>query len=162
MAPFLLVAFIVVPLLEIYLISRVGHLIGLPLTLVVLLVVSILGAVVVKREGVRAWRNFRRATASGRMPTREMADGALVLVGGVLLLTPGFLTDALGFLFVLPMTRPLVRRLLTTVFLRRFLPLGPAVGAARLGSRGWRRHRRRRRGSQRVVDIDLLPRDPRG
>ncbi len=159
MAPLLLVVFLVVPLLEIYLISRVGHLIGLPLTLGVLLAVSILGAIVVKREGVRAWGNLRRAVPSGRMPTREMADGALVLVGGVLLLTPGFLTDAVGFLFVLPATRPLVRRLLTTLVLRRFLPLGPAIGATRLGAGAWRRSRHRS-GRGRLRETDLPPREP--
>lgn len=159
MAPVLLVLFLVVPLVEIYLISRVGHLIGLPLTLGVLLAVSVLGAVVVKREGVRAWGNLREAVTSGRMPTREMADGALVLVGGVLLLTPGFLTDAVGFLFVLPASRPLVRRLLTTLVLRRFLPLGPAIGATRLGTGAWRRSRGPR-GQARIGETGRLPRQP--
>lgn len=156
MAPVLFVAFIVVPLLEIYLISQVGRLIGLPLTLGVLLLVSVLGAVVVKREGVRAWRAVRHSMAMGRVPGREMADGALVLVGGVLLLTPGFLTDAMGFLLVLPTTRPIARRFLTVVALR-FLPAGRAVGAAQLGgqaTRAWRRGRRRK-GSERVVEPDV-------
>lgn len=153
MAAVLLVVFILVPLLEIYVISQVGHLIGLPLTLGVLLVVSILGAVVVKREGVRAWRNVRSATTRGRMPAREMVDGALVLVGGVLLLTPGFLTDALGFLLVLPATRPIARRLLTSLALGRLTPAGRFLGTARMGGRAARSWRRRRPGgSERVVD----------
>ncbi|MGI8699558.1 MAG: FxsA family protein [Mycobacteriales bacterium] len=155
MAPVLLVVFILVPLVEIYVISRVGHLIGLPLTLGVLLLVSVLGAVVVKREGVRAWRNVRAATGHGRMPAREMVDGALVLVGGVLLLTPGFLTDALGFALVLPVTRPIARRLLMSLVLGRFTPAGRALGAARLGNRATRSWRRTRRpaGSKRVTDV---------
>ncbi len=174
MAPVLVALFVVVPLIEIYLIAQVGHLIGLPLTLAVLLLVSVLGAVVVKREGVRSWRRLRAATGTGRMPSTEMADGALVLVGGVLLLTPGFLTDALGFLLVLPLTRPVARRLLTSVLLRRFLPAGSAIGAARFGGRAARSLRRRspRRGgsppsggspgpggSIRIGDTEVLPPD---
>lgn len=155
MAAVLLVAFIVVPLLEIYVITQVGHLIGLPLTLAVLLLVSVLGAMVVKREGVRAWRNVRAATGQGRVPGREMVDGALVLAGGVLLLTPGFLTDALGFALVLPVARPIARRLLMTLVLGRLTPAGRAVGTARLGGRAVRSWRRGRRpaGSERVVDV---------
>jgi UPF0716 protein FxsA len=65
------------------------------------------------------------------MPARELADGVLVLVGGTLLLTPGFVTDAVGFFFILPFTRPLARRALTAFITRKFLggPGGPATGA---------------------------------
>lgn len=146
MAVVLFVAFIVVPLAEIWVIAQVGRLIGLPLTLGLLLAVSVLGAALVKHEGLRAWRALRVASAAGRLPGREIADGALVLVGGVLLLTPGFITDAVGLLLVIPVTRPLARRLLVRLTAARIL-------AGR---------RRRRPGAGRVVDGEVLGGRPRG
>lgn len=118
----LLLSFILVPLAELYVISRVGSVLGLPATLGVLLLVSVLGAALVKREGLRTWRALRSTMGSGEMPARELANAALVLVGGVLLLTPGFLTDILGLLLVLPPTRAVARRMLTTLALRQARP----------------------------------------
>ncbi len=113
-APLLLViAFVVVPLVEIYAIIQVGQAIGPWWTILLLVVDSIVGAWLVKREGRRAWRALRDAMGN-RLPTKELADGALVVVGGTLLLTPGFVTDVLGFLLLLPVTRPIFRRLLTS------------------------------------------------
>jgi UPF0716 protein FxsA len=115
----LFIAFLVVPVLEIYVIIQVGQVIGGWETVVLLLAESLLGAWIVKREGRRAWRMLRETLAGGRMPERELADAALILVGGVLLLTPGFLTDIAGFLCVLPFTRPAVRRMLTAYAARK-------------------------------------------
>jgi len=115
----LFVAFLVVPVLEIYVIIQVGQVIGGWETVFLLLVESLLGAWIVKREGRRAWRMLRETLASGRMPDRELADAALILVGGVLLLTPGFISDFFGFLCVLPFTRPVVRRMLTAYAARK-------------------------------------------
>ena len=127
----LAVLFVLVPLLEIYLIVQAGQAIGIGWTILILVADSLLGAFLLKREGAAAWRALREALASYRMPARELADGALVLVGGTLLLTPGFVTDAFGFFFILPFTRPLARRALTAVITRKFLggPGGPATGA---------------------------------
>lgn len=108
----LFIAFLLLPVLEIYVIIQVGQLIGGWPTVALLLAESLLGAWIVRHEGRRAWRALRESLAEGRLPDRELADAALVLVGGVLLLTPGFVTDVAGFLFVLPFTRPLLRRLL--------------------------------------------------
>ncbi len=114
MLPFgLVIAFLVVPIVEIYVILQVGELIGGWPTVALLVFESLLGSWIVRREGRRAWRALTGTFQEGRIPDRELADAALVLVGGVLLLTPGFVTDIFGFLFVLPFTRPLVRRLLT-------------------------------------------------
>ena len=82
---------------------------------------SILGAWLVKREGRRAWAALREALSSGRMPHRELADGALVLVGGTLLMTPGFVSDVVGIALVLPLTRPVFRRLLARVVAARLV-----------------------------------------
>ena len=117
----LAVLFVVVPLVEIALLVEVGQRIGLGWTLLLLVADSVLGAVLLKREGRQAWAALVAALRSGRVPARELADGILILVGGTLLLTPGFFTDVLGFLFIVPVTRPLARRALTAFLTRRFL-----------------------------------------
>ncbi len=126
--PALAAAFVVVPLVEIWAILQVGRLVGPWWTIVLLVLDSLLGAWLVKREGGRAWRALREALQHGRMPAREIADGALVLIGGTLMLSPGFVLDLVGILLILPFTRPVARRLLTTVVERRLVvaPLGAA------------------------------------
>ena len=124
----LLAAFIVVPIVEIYVIIQVGQVIGPWWTILLLIADSILGSWLIKREGGRAWRALRSALDSGRMPAKELADGALILIGGTLMLSPGFVTDAFGILLILPMTRPLFRRLLTGVVTRRLVVLGTPTG----------------------------------
>jgi UPF0716 protein FxsA len=115
------VLLLVVPVLEIAAIIAVGKVIGGWQTLVLLVVESLLGAWLVRREGARAWSTLTTALRSGQMPSRELADAALVLVGGTLLLTPGFLTDVVGFFFILPVTRPIARGVLEAAVARRLL-----------------------------------------
>ena len=110
--PLLVVAFVVVPLLEIAVLLQVGQALGTLPALALLLVISVVGAVLARREGARAWRALRAELAHGGLPGRQVADGALVLVGATLLLTPGFVTDGLGLLLVVPPTRAVLRRLL--------------------------------------------------
>jgi len=109
MVPILAIAFILVPLAELAVLIAVGDWIGLVPTLVLLLVVSVAGAWLAKREGLAAWRRFQLALTEGRMPTVEVADGAMILLAGALLLTPGFLSDVIGVLLLLPPTRALAR-----------------------------------------------------
>jgi UPF0716 protein FxsA len=109
----LVVAFAVVPLMEIYVLIQVGQVIGAWWTVLLLLLDSLIGGWLVKHEGRRAWEALSVALQSGRMPARELADGALILVGGTLMLTPGFVTDGFGILLILPFTRPVARRLLS-------------------------------------------------
>ena len=116
---FVALALLVVPILEIYVIIQIGEVIGGWPTVALLIVESALGAWLIKREGRRAWNALRTAFETGKMPGRELADAALVLVGGTLLLTPGFITDVFGFFFVLPFTRPLARRGLSAFLGRR-------------------------------------------
>jgi UPF0716 protein FxsA len=115
----LVALFVVLPILEIYVIIQVGQEIGALWTVLLLVFESILGAWIVKREGGRAWQALTTALNTGRMPGRELADAALVLVGGTLLLTPGFVTDVFGFFFVLPFTRPIARKILGWAVARR-------------------------------------------
>ncbi len=102
--------FLVVPLAELAVLIQVGRVIGAWWTILLLLADSILGAWLIKREGRRALEALRTRIEQGRLPARELADGALVVLGGALLLSPGFVTDVLGILLVLPLTRPLFRR----------------------------------------------------
>jgi len=118
---FVFVALLVVPVAEIALIVAVGSVIGGWQTIALLLVESAFGAYLVKREGRRSWQALRAALNTGRMPGRELADAALVLIGGTLLLTPGFLTDVVGFFLILPFTRPITRRWLQVVVERRLV-----------------------------------------
>ena len=117
----LAVLFVVVPLVEIYVLIQVGQAIGAWWTIVLLVLDSLIGTLLIRHQGGRAWRALTTALQSGRMPARELADGALILIGGTLMLTPGFVTDALGILLILPFTRPFARRLLTTVVARRLV-----------------------------------------
>lgn len=112
MAGLLIVLFLVVPVVEIYVIVQVGQEIGALPTVALLIVESLIGAWLVRREGRRAWDALRTAIGTGRLPGGELADAALVLVGGTLLLTPGFVSDLVGFLLILPLTRPLARKAL--------------------------------------------------
>ena len=109
MVALLLLLLIAVPIAELYVIVQVAQFIGVIPTLVVLVVVSILGAWLLKREGAAAWRRVREALARGEMPATEVADGALVVLGGALLLTPGFITDAAGLLLLTPPVRIALR-----------------------------------------------------
>ncbi len=115
----LLLAFVVVPLVEIFVLIQVGQAIGPWWTILLLVADAVLGAWLMRREGARAWRALTTALNSGRMPAKELADGALILIGGTLMLTPGFVTDTLGILLILPFTRPVARRALTAVVARR-------------------------------------------
>jgi UPF0716 protein FxsA len=141
MLPVLLLLFIVVPLVELYVIIQVGQAIGALPTVGLLLLDSIAGSLLLRSQGRTAWRRFNAAIASGRVPAREVADGAMIIFGGALLLTPGFVTDVFGALFLLPPTRALLRRLLGRVAARRIVVATP-FGAMRPGGRGPARGRR--------------------
>lgn len=135
---FILVAiFIAVPILELWVILEVGGLIGVLPTLALLLTMSLLGATLLRQQGRDAWRRFNAALAERRFPGREVADGLMIAIGGALLLTPGFLTDGVGLLLLLPPTRAIARRLLRAWVGHRFVLAGagtmqgaPGPGAA--------------------------------
>jgi UPF0716 protein FxsA len=131
MLPVLLLLFVVVPLVELYVIIQVGQAIGALPTIGLLLLDSLLGSLLLRAQGRTVWRRFRAALAAGRPPARETVDGALVIVGGTLMLTPGFVTDAFGVLLLLPPTRAFARRgILRSARTRLFLGLGGAARAA--------------------------------
>jgi UPF0716 protein FxsA len=120
----LIVLFIVVPIAELYVIIQIGGLIGLWPTLALLLADALLGSLLLRHQGRSAWRRFNEAIAARRFPGREVADGAMIVIGGTLLLTPGFITDIFGLIFLIPPTRAIVRRLGRAYFTRRFVVMG--------------------------------------
>lgn len=141
MALLLFVAFIAVPILELAVIVEVGSYIGTGPTIVLLVADSVAGAWLVKREGRRAWDAVHTALSRGNWPGDEVVQGALVLAGGALLLTPGFVTDVVGLLAVLPPTRALASRTLRS----RFTPTS-VHDATRLFERKEAERRRARSG----------------
>lgn len=149
LTPVMFLLFIAVPLLELWIVLQVGEVIGAAWTVVLLLVVSVVGAALVKREGLRAWQRFRQALGEARLPADEVTDGALVLIGGVLMLTPGFATDAIGLLLVLPPSRAVARRALRSRVRASMLIVPPRAFA----------HRHRRGGGARPddpIDVEVL------
>ena len=101
--------FLVVPIAELYLLVQVAGGIGVPETILLLIGVSVFGAWLAKREGLTVLRRLQRTVAEGRVPSAEIVDGALVLLAGALLITPGFLSDCLGIVLLFPPTRALAR-----------------------------------------------------
>jgi UPF0716 protein FxsA len=115
----LILLFIVVPIAEIYVIIQVGQAIGALWTVLLLIADSIIGARLLTWQGRSAWRRFQDAVAAGRTPHNEVLDGVLIVIGGALLLTPGFITDVVGFCLLIPPTRALVRGLVARLARRR-------------------------------------------
>lgn len=107
--PLVVLLFLVVPLVELYVIVQVAQSIGVGQTLLALVAMSVLGAWLVKQQGIAVWRRFNDTLRRGQVPHREIVDGALVLFAGALLLTPGFVSDVLGLVLLFPPTRALVR-----------------------------------------------------
>ena len=119
MVPILVVLFIVVPFAEIYVLLQVGHAIGVANTLGLLILVSVVGAWLAKREGLGVIRRMQRSIEAGRVPGAELVDGFLILFAAALLLTPGFLTDIVAIFLLLPPVRAVVRRELRRRVARR-------------------------------------------
>src|SRR5215211_7340947 len=133
----LVVLFIVVPIAELAVLIQIGQLIGVWWTIALLVADAVLGSLLARSQGRLVWRRFNDALRAGRAPAREVMDGALVLFGGALLLTPGFLSDILGVFLLLPPTRALVRALLVRRFAGRMvasMTTGPRVRGAGPGA----------------------------
>lgn len=117
--PVLIFLFLVLPILELWVIIEVGGAIGVLPTLALLFLDGFIGAALARTQGAAVWRRFNKALAEGRMPGREVFDGAAVIMGGSMLIAPGFLTDILGISLLAPPTRALLRRFLMRFVKRR-------------------------------------------
>jgi UPF0716 protein FxsA len=115
----LLALFILVPLAELYVILKVGDAIGALWTILLLAADSVLGSLLLRAQGRSVWRRFNAALGEGKMPHREVIDGVLVIFGGAFLITPGFITDVVGLLLLVPPTRAVIRRVLVSRLGRR-------------------------------------------
>ncbi len=131
MLPLLVLLFVLVPIAELAIIVQVGQAIGVWWTIGLLLVMSVLGGWLMKREGIGVWRRIQAAVSAGRVPGKELVDAFLILFGGALMLTPGFVTDVLGMALLLPPVRAVVRR----------------IAAARLA------HLAVQRGGRRIIEV---------
>ena len=159
----LFVIFVVVPILELAMIIQIGQAIGVLPTIALLIADSVLGAALMRSQGRVTWLRFNAALAEGRLPGREVMDGALVIFGGALLLTPGFLSDVLGLVLLLPPTRALVRKLLVARFGSRLVATAGRGARSRMfGLRGAAtRPSRPAAGHDDVVDANATEVDPR-
>ena len=123
--PILMILFLIVPIIEIYLLIEVGGLIGVLPTIGLVVLTAVIGASLLRSQGSETYLRFNRALSEGRMPANEILEGVALLIGGALLLTPGFFTDAIGFICLLPFTRrPLVK-----FIINKFNPLANAGGS---------------------------------
>ncbi len=141
----LLILFIVVPMVEIYVLIKVGSVIGAFLTILIVIATAILGTVLLRQQGAATLRRYQQNVQQGKVPAQEMMEGVALLIGGVLLLTPGFVTDIFGFLCLIPFTRQgMVRWVASKVKLR-------PVGGAGAGF-GRFQHRQASRDDGRTID----------
>ncbi len=145
---FLVTLIVVVPLVELYFIVQVGQEIGILPTIAVLIVVSAIGSALVKREGLRVYKEFVTTIRSGQEPTHQIVAGVCVLAAGVMFLAPGFFTDVLAILLILPPTR----RVLTWLVMRGSSRYTTVIRATHTGPivdiRG------HLRGSEDVIDVE--------
>ena len=148
MALLLVLIFIVLPVAEIYVIIKVGEAIGVLPTIAILVLDALLGSALLRHQGRAAWRRFNEALAAGRIPAREVFDGAMVILGGAFLITPGFITDVIGLLLLIPASRAMFRGIVSKVAVGR---AGFVVRTARWGSRA---RDRRRQASTRGYDYE--------
>jgi UPF0716 protein FxsA len=151
----LLLLFILVPIAELAVLIQVGQLIGVWWTILLLLADAVVGSLLWRSQGRAVWRRFNAAVSEGRVPHREVIDGVLVVFGGALLLTPGFITDIFGALFLLPPTRAVLRGLLVRRATMRIIGgVQPRTAPSRNG--------RPQDVEGTAVDIDRRPLDPPG
>jgi UPF0716 protein FxsA len=132
----LVLIFIVVPIAELAVLIQVGQAIGVGWTVALLVADAVLGSMLAHSQGRATWRRFNAALQAGRPPAREVLDGALVILGGALLLTPGFITDILGLALLLPPTRALFRAILVRRFMDRMIVSMSRPRGRGMGGRG--------------------------
>lgn len=137
--------FVVVPLLELGLLVAIGGRVGLVPTVALVVVTGILGATLARRQGLATLDRLRETIGEGRVPHQELVDGALILVAAAFLLTPGLITDSVGFALLVPPVRAALRRRVAAWVGRRFVVAPPERGPL------WRDD---------VIDVDAVPDEP--
>ncbi len=110
----LLALFLLIPIIELFVMFKIGKIIGPAITILIIIITAFIGAKLTKVQGTQAIRNGQAAIKSGKLPHKEVMDGVMIIIAGALLLTPGFLTDIVGFSLLLPGLRSNYRKLLLT------------------------------------------------
>ena len=123
----LLLLFTVVPLLELFLLVKLGTVIGIGATVLIVICTGVLGAWLARWQGLGVLRRLTEDLNQGRLPADALIDGLLILIAGAVLLTPGLITDALGFLLLVPQGRAVVRRLVSARFEKRTVDGDPDI-----------------------------------
>jgi UPF0716 protein FxsA len=165
MALLLFLVFVALPIAELAVIVSVAGSIGVLETIGLMILVSIVGAWLAKREGLGMLTRIRAALDRGEMPSREVADGFLILFAGALMITPGFITDCLALLLLFPPTRAVVRRTLLATALRRGQVTVMSRGRVRRtgpGGPGGPGGRRNGQDGDGVWDVESWEAPPRG
>ncbi|MEM8706592.1 MAG: FxsA family protein [Actinomycetota bacterium] len=132
----LTILFVVVPIIEIWVLLQASAVIGGWNAIGLMLLISALAAFLVRREGLSLIMRFQQRLEKGELPTKELIDGVLVAVAGALMLTPGFVTDAVGLLCLFPPTRAIIRTFVIVRFGSRMTVAGPGFGSAAGGASG--------------------------
>lgn len=122
----LLVAFLVIPIIEIYLLIQVGGMIGAGWTIFFVFATAVLGVSLLRQQGLSTWTRLNKSMAQGQLPPTILVEGILLLLSGAFLLTPGFFTDAIGFLFL----TPFIRKMIAAHLLSRGLFMASRMGAS--------------------------------
>lgn len=154
MFPRLLLLFILVPVIELVLFIQIGERIGMGATLGVILLTAVIGASLARQQGRRTLARFQQAMAEGRMPQDEAIDGLLILLAGAVLVTPGFLTDAVGFALLIPPARSVARKFLAGFVARNINIRGP--GTAPAGTPAPEAPSRSRHRDEKIIDAEVI------
>ena len=157
MGVILLIALLGVPIVELYVIVQVGEAIGVVPMLLLLVGISIAGSWLLKQQGLATYRRAQEVLREGGIPSRELTDGFLILLGGALLLTPGFVTDAVGLVLILPPTRGPLKRFFRTVIFTKLARRHPVAAGGMYSARVVRE---RRRSPGDAGSSTASPRDP--
>lgn len=131
--PILMTLFLVIPIIEIYLLIQVGGYIGVLPTIALVVLTAVIGASLLKSQGSQTYMRFNQSLSQGRVPANEILEGVALLIGGALLLTPGFFTDLIGFFCLLPFTR----RPVVTFIVNRFNPMANMSGMSGMNAGGF-------------------------
>jgi len=108
--PIFFVLFLVIPIIEIFFLIKVGQIFGILITIILVISTAVIGAALLKQQGLSTLARFQQNVSTGKLPAQEMVEGIMLAVGGALLMTPGFVTDAMGFLCLIPVSRKLIAK----------------------------------------------------
>jgi UPF0716 protein FxsA len=115
----LFLIFAVIPMVELALLIKVGSIIGTMNTIIIVILTAVIGAYMVRMEGLGVWFRIQKSLMEGIFPAEELIDGIMILIAGAVLLTPGFVTDIIGFLMVFPLSRGFIKNILKKYFENR-------------------------------------------